>query len=57
MTVRDIYLLTNDTEPVQILRGCTTLYVGCSIDIPSCMFDRNVLKISQSMYAIVLNVD
>lgn len=57
MTVRDIYLLTNDTEPVQILRGCTTLYVGCSIYIPSCMFDRNVLKISQSMYAIVLNVD
>lgn len=57
MTVREIYLTTYDTQPIQILRGCTTLYVGCCVDIPECMLDRTVYKLSQSMFAIVVVVD
>ena len=59
MTVKDIYLVTTDTQPIQILsrRVIKTIYVGCAKDIPNCMLERNVNKISQSMYALVLFVD
>nr|DAL06095.1 MAG TPA: hypothetical protein [Caudoviricetes sp.] len=59
MTVGDVYLVTKEFQPIQILteRECTTIYVGCSQDIPYCMLDRNVINITQSMYAIVLIVD
>lgn len=59
MTVGDIYLVTEDNQPIQILPGleCTTMYIGCSSDIPNCMLDRTVTKITQSMYSIVLTVD
>ena len=59
MTVGDVYLVTKEFQPIQILteRECKTTYVGCSQDIPYCMLDRNVTNITQSMYAIVLIVE
>lgn len=59
MTVGDVYVVTKELQPIQILteHDCTTIYVGCSQDIPYCMLDRNVTNITQSMYAIVLTVD
>lgn len=59
MTVGDIYLVTEENQPIQILheRDSTTMYIGCSKDIPYCMLDRNVTKITQSMYSIVLTLD
>lgn len=59
MTVGDVYLVTEELQPIQILTDheCATIYVGCSVDIPYYMLDRNVTKITQSMYSIVLTVE
>lgn len=59
MTVGDVYLVTEELQPIQILteRECATIYVGCSADIPYSMLDRNVTNITQSMYSIVLTVE
>lgn len=59
MTVGDIYLVTDDNQPIQILpeRESTTIYIGSSGDIPYFMLDRNVTNITQSINSIVLRVD
>lgn len=59
MIVKDIYLLTTDTQPIQILTGLEmkTIYIGCAKDIPVCMLESTVNTITQSMYSLVLIVD
>ena len=59
MIVKDIYLATTDTQPIQILttREINTIYIGCAKDIPNCMLESTVKRITQSMYALVLIVD
>lgn len=59
MTVKDIYMVTTDTQPIQILTGLKmkTLYIGCAKDIPVYMLESTVNTITQSMYALVLIVD
>lgn len=59
MTVGDVYLVTKEFQLIQILteREFTTIFNGCSEDIPYCMLDRTVTNITQSMYSIVLIVD
>ena len=59
MTVADVYLVTDENQPIQILteRESATIYIGCCVDIPYFMLDRNVTNLTQNMYSIVLTVD
>lgn len=61
MTLKDIYLVTTDTQPIQILilteRDIKTIYIGCAKNIPVYMLESTVKTITQSMYALVLIVD
>ena len=54
MTVRDIYLATNDSEALEIADGKRTLYIGCSSDIPFELLNMIVYRISHNKSALII---
>ena len=56
MTVRDIYLSTNECEALEIVDTNKTLYVGCSADIPYELLGLIVYRISHNIEALIIYV-
>lgn len=54
MEVRDIYLITTDSEVIEIVDGESTVYKGCSSDIPCELLYMIVYKITHNQSALVL---
>lgn len=56
MTIRELYILTHDHQPIEIYSLDRNLYIGASCDIPSELFNLIVERISCNSMAIVVKV-
>lgn len=54
MTVRDIYLSTNESEAIEIADGKRSLYIGCCSDIPYEFLNMIVYRITHNKEALIL---
>lgn len=54
MTVKDIYLTTKGTEPIEIVDEKRSVYIGCSYDIPYELLNMIVYRISHNKSALIL---